>query len=73
MKSNGLTLFKKKMNTGVMVILSFLKKKKKAAACGYSIQRTMPYICFVVMPPFLIHTYKKCCVQDFLLFTRGAF
>lgn len=66
-KSNGLTFKKNEFRFNGCV---HLKKKVQHTAIA---RRTMPYICFVVMPPFLIHTYKKCCVQDFLLFTWGAF
>lgn len=39
----------------------------------HSIQRTIYLLCCHAPPSSYAHREKKCCVQDFLLFTRGAF
>lgn len=62
-ESRGLTFL---MNTGVMVILPL--KKVQHAGIAYREQ----YICFVVMPPFLIHTYKKNAVYKIFSYSQGA-
>lgn len=52
--------------TGAIAMSPFKRRQ-------HSIQRTIYLLCCHAPPPHTHIEKKKCCVQDFLLFTRGAF